>query len=80
MSDTKPKQIDHYNHVEVESSNISHVGYHPETQGLSIRFKAGTQYIYFGVSPEKHKALMEAESIGKHFHKHIKDAHRCAKM
>lgn len=57
---------------EVKSSTITHVGYEPATQELRIRFTHGGEYVYPGVPQEEHAALMGSESIGKHFHAHIR--------
>jgi hypothetical protein len=55
----------------VKSSNISSVGYDPETSTLEIQFKSGGIYRYAGVDSDTHTSLMGAESIGKFFHQHI---------
>lgn len=57
---------------EVKSSTISHVGYDAASQELRIRFTHGGEYLYGGVPEAEHKSLMEARSIGKHFHAHIR--------
>lgn len=58
----------------VRSSNIEAVGYDQPTRVLTVRFKSGQAHAYDGVSPEHHAALMRAESVGKHFHAHIRSA------
>ena len=58
---------------EVKSQMLSHVGYNEATQVLSVRFHNGKTYNYPGVSADEHKALMAAESIGKHFAVNIKN-------
>lgn len=65
---------------EVQSSTISHVGYHAATQELRIRFKHGGEYLYNGVSEAEHKALMDAPSIGKHFHSNIRPKYNGKKV
>ena len=57
---------------EVKSSTIAAVGYDRESKELTIRFIHGGEYLYRGVSEAEHKALMDAPSIGKHFHAHIR--------
>jgi hypothetical protein len=65
----------------VKSSQIASVGYDPEKQVLEIEFRhGGTIYHYFEVPPEKHAALMAADSIGKHFHGHIRTQHPYHKL
>lgn len=56
----------------VESSTISGVHYDEAERRLHIRFKNGGEYSYADVDPGVHDDLMSAESIGKHFHKHIR--------
>lgn len=60
----------------VKSSNLSAVGYDPATRALTVQFKSGASHHYADVSPEAHAALMAAESVGKHFHAHIRSAHK----
>jgi len=63
----------------VTSSNISSIGYDKETQTLEIEFKGGSVYTYHDVSPAKADELMNAESHGKYFHAHIRNAHSFSK-
>lgn len=56
----------------VKSSNISAVGYDPSTKILEIHFKNGSKYEYRDVPPEAYEALMNAKSVGSHFHAHVK--------
>jgi hypothetical protein len=51
----------------VESSNVAAVGYDPQTKEMAVRFKSGSTYVYSGVSPEEHEALLSADSVGRHF-------------
>lgn len=57
----------------VNSSQVKAVGYDPESKTLAVQFTRGTGAIYHypNVTAEDHKAFIEAESIGKHFGKHI---------
>ena len=59
----------------VESKVLKTVGYDPASQTLELEFHSGRVYRYADVSPEKHAALMAAESIGKHYGLHIKPHH-----
>ena len=61
------------------SSNVTSIGYDPETKTLEVAFKSGT-YRYENVSPEKYQALMAAPSKGKHIHTSIKGAHKHSKV
>jgi hypothetical protein len=64
----------------VQSSNIEAVGYDPDTQTLAVQFNGGGVYHYAGVSAEAHKALVEAPSVGGHFHQHIRGVHQHKKI
>jgi hypothetical protein len=57
----------------VNSSNISWLDYDPELQELTIRFHSGGTYTYSNVSEEEYQALLNAPSIGQHFHQYIKN-------
>lgn len=65
----------------VKSSNVRSVGYDEATRQLHVEFSAkdarmpGRVYEYAGVSPDEHRALMSAQSIGTHFAAHIKSKH-----
>ena len=65
---------------EVKSSTISHVGHDPQTNELRVRFHHGGEYTFAGVSADEHKALMGADSIGKHFHAHIRSKYSGVKI
>lgn len=58
--------------VPVESSNISHIGYDNRAQELHVRFKDGATHAYAKVPAAVHISLMAAESIGAHFHAHVR--------
>lgn len=55
----------------VQSSNISSVGYNPDTSTLEIEFHSGGKYQYYGVPSQVHEGLMKAESKGSYFHHYI---------
>ena len=62
---------------DVESSQINAIGYDPETQTLAVQFKGwkgelGATYHYGCVSAEDFEAFKNAESLGRHFTRHIK--------
>lgn len=54
------------------SSQISDVDYHADSQTLSVTFHGGKQYSYSPVSPSTHASLMQAESKGSFFGRHVK--------
>jgi hypothetical protein len=64
----------------VTSSNIAAVGYDHATRTLGVQFKSGGTYHYHDVSPEEHRALVSADSIGSHFHQHIRSGKRVSKQ
>ena len=65
---------------EVQSSNITHVGYDKSTETLFIRFRNSGTYCYEGVSAAQHNALVTAKSIGKHFHEAIRSRFKGVKL
>lgn len=64
----------------VKSSNIKSIGHDPATNTLHVEFNGGSVYEYVGVSAEKHKALLSADSIGSHLHSTIKPHHAAKKL
>lgn len=56
----------------VKSSNIEAVGYDAGAREMHVRFRGGATYRYRDVAPELHQALIGAESVGKHFHAHVR--------
>jgi hypothetical protein len=61
------------NLVPVSSSNLSAVGYDPNTQILQVAFLNGGLYEYSGVPASVHTGLMTANSHGSYFNAHIKN-------
>ena len=57
----------------VRSSVIASVGYDAETAVLEVEFRSGDVYRYFAVPPSVHRALIEADSPGAYFNKHVSD-------
>ena len=55
----------------VESEMLRLVGYDAKRRVLEVIFNSGDRYRYFGVSPAKYEALLNAESIGQYMHKNI---------
>ncbi len=56
----------------VRSRTIDAVSYDPDTQTMRVAFSSGKTYEYTGVRAEQHRALIEADSVGSHFGKHIR--------
>lgn len=59
-------------HKEVQSSNIKSVAHDAQESVLEVLFHSGAKWRYHPVTREEFDALCGAESIGKHFHAHIK--------
>lgn len=57
----------------VDSSAIASVGYDAATAVLEVEFVSGEVYRYFAVPPSVHRALIGAESVGRHFVAHVRD-------
>lgn len=58
--------------IPVSSSNLSEVGYDPQTNTLRISFKSGSMYDYFGVSQDVYENLMSADSLGSYHYYNIR--------
>lgn len=56
----------------VNSTSISHIGYHPDTHTLAIRFKDRT-YTYDKVPIYIWQGFQKAESKGTYFREHIRE-------
>ena len=60
--------------AEVQSSNIKSVGYDEKTKTLEVEFiKKGKVFQYSPITREGYDLLMQAESIGEFFSKHIRN-------
>lgn len=57
----------------VVSSNINKVKHDQETNTLFIEFYNEAQYSYTPITKETYNNLLEAESVGKFFNKHIRN-------
>jgi len=63
--------------TDVESSQIAAIGHDPETNTLAIQFKnwkgeRTSLYHYANVAANDFEAFKGAESLGRHFGRHIK--------
>lgn len=63
---------------DVYSSNVSSIGYDPDTQELSVTWSKGKRSIYSGVPEELAEQLVNAPSVGAMLNAEIKPyyAHR----
>ncbi len=59
----------------VQSTCFKAIGYDKSSQVLRLQFQSGGTHDFADVPPEKHRALMAADSHGRHFHKHINGKH-----
>ena len=58
-------------HTPLSSSHLVSAGYDPGTQKMHVTFKNGDVH-EFDVPEHVHTALVNADSPGNYFHKHIK--------
>ncbi len=61
--------------VALQSSSLRSLGYDPEQQILEVEFSSGALYRYEAVPPELVQALLEADSLGRHFNQVFKPQH-----
>ena len=58
----------------VTSSNLDQVGYDAARRQLVVVFRSGEAYRYDGVPPELYERLLQADSKGKFFVAHVRQA------
>lgn len=64
----------------VRSSNLAGVGFDAARRVLEVQFReSGDVWQYAGISPDAFRELVEAPSIGSHFAKFVRGAHRARK-
>lgn len=63
--------------VLVSSEAIAEIAYDATARTLRIRFIDGDWYRYFDVPPAAHRALLAADSHGRHFHDHVRGSYAC---
>lgn len=71
------------NMYKVSSSNISALGYNPESHVLRVIFSNGASYLYFGVEPLIWDALAKSQSKGRFLTENItrrKDKYKYLKI
>ena len=64
----------------VDSSSLKSVGYDASTQALEVEFHHGAVYRYLDVPQEAFEALKGADSKGRHFNAHIRNAYEYAQI
>jgi hypothetical protein len=57
----------------VESSNVAEIGYDGNDQELWVRFANGALYVYQNVPPDIWDQFVNAPSMGKFIHTHMKN-------
>lgn len=62
-----------HSHFYRDSSFIEHVSWDSDFQNLAIKFSTGTVWIYYNVSQDTYKSLIQAKSVGSYFNKNIRD-------
>jgi len=62
--------------INVDSSNISAVGYDAESSTLQVEFNNGATYQYFDVPERLFEGLRDADSVGKYLAVNIKGSYR----
>lgn len=60
--------------VPVDSTLLFWVAYSPHEQRLRLKFRSGEIYDYLQVPETVYQALVGAESKGRYFNHHIRDA------
>lgn len=58
--------------ISVTSSNVVSIGYDPISQILEVEFRDNAIYHYFDVPREIYEGLLDAESVGRFLHRHVK--------
>lgn len=64
----------------VKSSNVTSVGFDPETGTMAVEYKDGSVYHYHNVEPDKHEALVSSKSVGGYIHANIKGNYKHSKQ
>lgn len=64
----------------VKSTSIKAVGYDAAARVMTLQFHSGGSHAYVNVPPDKHAALMAADSPGGYFHANIRDKHKSSKV
>jgi hypothetical protein len=66
--------------ISVSSSNISAIGYDPDSEVLEVEFTNGAVYSYSGVPSGEYEGFINADSKGKYLHANIKNRYSCEKL
>jgi hypothetical protein len=64
----------------VPSSNVSSVGYDPQTQTLEVEFLNGTIYQYYGVPQNMYDQMMQEQSKGQFLNTYIRNQYAYSRV
>lgn len=64
----------------VESSMIRGIGYDPASRRLHVQFMKGATYEFMKVPQNVHDDLRNAKSIGRYFHRNIREKFETKKL
>ena len=64
----------------VDSSMIRRVKFDDDARIMRVLFHNWDEYEYETITYKIFQDLIHAESVGKHFHKHVKDKFPCTKL
>lgn len=65
---------------EVESSQLSFIGYDEDTNTLYVTFKNNATFKYIDVPEQVYKDFKEANSVGSYFNMYIKTKYTYSRM
>ena len=66
--------------IPVRSSNLKAVDYNPSTHTLTVWFRSGSVYEYYGVSQNIFEGLLSAQSKGRYHHRYIKNSYQYSRI
>lgn len=58
--------------IKVESTQLDQVGFDSETEVMSVIFKGGSLYEYYGLSQKFFDEFLKSDSKGSFFYKNVK--------
>jgi hypothetical protein len=64
----------------VNSSQMKSLGYDARRKILEAEFATGAVYRYFNVPASVYRAMLDADSIGAYFNKHIREGYAYMKV
>ncbi|MGK0272940.1 MAG: hypothetical protein ACI88H_003616 [Cocleimonas sp.] len=66
--------------IQVNSSNVTAVGYDVDSSTLQVEFHNGSAYQYFDVPEHLFEGLCNSDSVGSFLHVNIKGIYRYSKV